>query len=140
MGALVSFGICVGLLALLSALGQGASGLLPLFGMVIMFSGLFVIIFLLLVAYDITQRVTQEGRVRKGLSSTHTEKAQIGMLYNYECRLCGYEWEWRSNTPRPVAIVRPELIARGAQKLEEDEKAAAAAAWWLEQQRKQQSK
>ena len=36
------------------------------------------------------------------------------------CSLCGYIWEERSGDVPPTVTVRPELIQRGAEKLEEE--------------------
>jgi hypothetical protein len=40
-------------------------------------------------------------------------------LYKYECKLCGYQWEWREGQPRPTVNVRPDLIEKGEQRLEQ---------------------
>lgn len=41
--------------------------------------------------------------------------------YDYTCDLCGYEWSRRADESLPPVTVRPDLIAKGAQKLEEEE-------------------
>jgi hypothetical protein len=51
--------------------------------------------------------------------STRMKKA--GEYHQFNCLLCGYRWEWREGEPWPEVQVRPELIARGTQKLEEEE-------------------
>lgn len=43
-------------------------------------------------------------------------------LYMYHCNLCGYDWQWREGQTRPKVKVKPDLIAKGAKKLEEEEK------------------
>lgn len=40
--------------------------------------------------------------------------------YTYLCHLCGYQWVWQSDQPWPQVNVRPDLIAKGEQKLEEE--------------------
>lgn len=57
-------------------------------------------------------------------------------LYHYTCDLCGYKWS--SNDSLPTGQVRPDLIAKGAQKIEEEEqqRQVAAAAFYLSQQQK----
>jgi rubredoxin len=55
-------------------------------------------------------------------------------VYHYRCYLCGYEWSRREDEPLPPVTVRPDLIAKGAQKLEEEERERRrrdeeAAAW-----------
>ena len=68
-------------------------------------------------------------------------KADKIIKYKHECLLCGYRWERREGEPPPEVHVRPDLIAKGAQRLEEEaaerrhqEEAAAHA--FLEQQRR----
>ncbi len=57
---------------------------------------------------------------------TWRKKKKITM-YKYECRLCGYKWTWRIDQPPPIAFgVRPDLIAKGEQKLKEAEDAQRA--------------
>ena len=46
--------------------------------------------------------------------------ARADTTYNYYCLLCGYRWSWRPGTPLPNVQVRPELIAKGEQKLAEE--------------------
>lgn len=43
-----------------------------------------------------------------------------GKLYHYYCYLCGYKWAWETGTPTPQVNVRPDLIAKGEQRLEEE--------------------
>jgi hypothetical protein len=39
-------------------------------------------------------------------------------VYSYLCDLCGYRWSWRKGAePWPDGHVRPDLIAKGEQKL-----------------------
>jgi hypothetical protein len=45
---------------------------------------------------------------------------EVAKEYSYKCHLCGYEWMWRSDKPKPRVTVRPDLIVKGAQKLEEE--------------------
>jgi hypothetical protein len=47
-------------------------------------------------------------------------KARSYNIYNYECKLCGYKWAWREGTPLPIINIRPDLIAQGEQRLEEE--------------------
>jgi rubredoxin len=65
------------------------------------------------------------------LSSKYHEVAKE---YSYECHLCGYQWTWRTDEPKSRVTVRPDLIVRGEQKLEEEERERRrrdeeAAAW-----------
>lgn len=63
----------------------------------------------------------------------------VGQIHKYTCYLCGYEWTWKTGDPLPQVNVRPDLIAKGEQRLEEERRRqaeAAAAAWWLQQQQK----
>ena len=57
-----------------------------------------------------------------------TNKKQVGDSYRFTCSLCGYTWDWSRGQPVPKAKVNSDLIAKGAQKLEQEE----------EQRRKQQ--
>ena len=41
--------------------------------------------------------------------------------HEYRCDLCGYQWHWKPGTPYPAVSVRPDLIAKGEQKLREEE-------------------
>jgi hypothetical protein len=59
---------------------------------------------------------------------------EVYQVYHYRCYLCGYEWSRREDEPLPPVTVRPDLIAKGAQKLEEEERERRrrdeeAAAW-----------
>ena len=47
-------------------------------------------------------------------------KPKDGSL-EYRCDLCGYQWQWKPGTPYPSIRVRPDLIAKGEQKLREEE-------------------
>jgi hypothetical protein len=70
---------------------------------------------------------------------TEIEKVEVGKSYDYYCQLCGYRWTWRTGEPQPRINLRPDLIAKGNQRLEEEEKKRledAAAAWWYQEQRK----
>ena len=63
-------------------------------------------------------------------------------IFSYTCELCGYKWSWTSGNSWPTVHVRPNLIASGAQKLEDEEKRRqheqemAAAAYFLSQQKR----
>jgi len=48
-------------------------------------------------------------------------KEKSGVLYNFSCQLCGYKWEWSTGQPEPEIHVRPDLIAKGEQRLREEE-------------------
>jgi len=57
-------------------------------------------------------------------------------VYHYYCLLCGYRW---TEPPKPEVTVRPDLIAAGNQRLEQEaakRKADEEAWWWYEQQKK----
>jgi hypothetical protein len=53
----------------------------------------------------------------------------VARLYRYLCHLCGYRWTWRTGTPYPPVTVRPDLIAKGEQKLQEEEAARRWRQW-----------
>jgi hypothetical protein len=48
-------------------------------------------------------------------------KEKVGDSYRFTCSLCGYNWDWSRGQPVPKAKVNPDLIAKGAQKLEQEE-------------------
>ena len=39
----------------------------------------------------------------------------------YKCDLCGYAWYWGPGHPLPSVNIRPDLIAKGEQRLREEE-------------------
>lgn len=41
-------------------------------------------------------------------------------LFKYHCNLCGYNWDWRVGEMLPEVHVRPDLISKGEQRLEEE--------------------
>ncbi|MDE3091271.1 MAG: hypothetical protein KGJ80_18035 [Chloroflexota bacterium] len=45
-------------------------------------------------------------------------------IHHYTCWLCGYKWDWEPGTPLPSVTVRPDLIAKGEQRLEEEQRLA----------------
>jgi hypothetical protein len=53
-----------------------------------------------------------------GLNRTWSEAGYE--VYHHRCYLCGYEWSRREDEPLPPVTVRPDLIAKGEQKLEEE--------------------
>lgn len=42
--------------------------------------------------------------------------------HRYGCDLCGYKWKWTPGDPLMPVNVRPDLIAKGAARLEEEER------------------
>lgn len=59
--------------------------------------------------------------------------------YKYSCLLCGYAWEWHEGEPWPEAHIRPDLIAKGEERLQAEaaeRRRQEEAAWLLQQQRK----
>jgi hypothetical protein len=81
------------------------------------------------------------GLIHYARESSYYKKVNKIIKYKHECLLCGYKWERREDEPLPEVHVRPDLIAKGAQRLEEEaterrrqEEAAAHA--FLEQQRR----
>ena len=55
------------------------------------------------------------------LSRLHKQQYhEVPKEYSYKCHLCGYQWTWRTDEPKPRVTVRPDLIVRGEQKLEEE--------------------
>lgn len=70
-----------------------------------------------------------------------TRKVQkVGKGFLHTCMLCGYKWWWNPGDPKPQVTVRPELIQKGAQRLEEEKekerKRQEIAAHYLHQHRK----
>jgi hypothetical protein len=68
------------------------------------------------------------------------KKSPLDGSHRYSCQLCGYNWIWKPGTPPPPINVQPDLIAKGAQKIEEDEKRRRDAEYWEEQQKKRDEK
>lgn len=67
------------------------------------------------------------------LLKTNTTKV-IGSAYDFSCLICGYRWEWREDQKWPEVHVRPDLIAKGEQRLSEEERKRqqdAAALYYL---------
>jgi hypothetical protein len=64
----------------------------------------------------------------------------VGTIYHYTCSLCGYKWPWRTGEPLPPVQIRPDLIAKGEERLEQErrqwEDAAAAHYLWQQQHKK----
>lgn len=60
-------------------------------------------------------------RVGRKFISAPISGPQVGTVYYYNCYLCGYNWSWTTGTPKPTVNVRPDLIGKGAQKLEQEE-------------------
>ncbi len=56
-----------------------------------------------------------------GMSQTVTVPTLV--KYDFKCEICGYNWTWRTDQPLPKVQVNPDLIAKGAQKLEEEAEA-----------------
>lgn len=55
----------------------------------------------------------------------------------HRCDLCGYIWRQLFDEPSPPVTIRPDLIAKGEQRLKEEEhQRYLQEAWWDEQQRK----
>lgn len=42
--------------------------------------------------------------------------------WNQHCILCDYQWKERPGDPKPVVQVRPDLIQKGAQRLQEEDR------------------
>ena len=40
----------------------------------------------------------------------------------YNCRFCKHTWTWKPGTPYPEVHVRPEVIAKGKKKMEEEQR------------------
>jgi len=61
----------------------------------------------------------------------------VGVRYRSSCQLCGYQWYWKLGDSRSEVNVRPDLIGKGAQKLEEERQQKELAAWfWLQKQQR----
>jgi rubredoxin len=72
--------------------------------------------FLLFIGYALWQGIAT-GQAR--------QRAYI--LYNYQCNLCGYKWEWKEGQPLPKVTVQPDLIAKGEKLLAEKQQQDMAA-------------
>lgn len=53
---------------------------------------------------------------------SNTNAKIIGKYYESHCLLCGYRWNWQEGQSMPKVIVNSDLIAKGAQRLEEEER------------------
>jgi hypothetical protein len=51
-----------------------------------------------------------------------TRTIVVGKSYTSTCLLCGYQWQWLEGQPRTDVNVKPDLIAMGAKRLEEEER------------------
>ncbi len=47
----------------------------------------------------------------------YLDRVPVNAVYRHHCELCGYEWVWRTGTPRPEIHVRPQLVMQGAERL-----------------------
>ena len=67
-----------------------------------------------------------------------TQRVMSGTIYHFTCDLCGYRWDWVEGTPLPEIHIRPDLIAKGEQRLAEERRRQEelAAFNYLQQQRK----
>jgi predicted RNA-binding Zn-ribbon protein involved in translation (DUF1610 family) len=74
------------------------------------------------------------GGYKVNPGASRRSHANSPLIFSYMCNLCGFAWAWQEGTPWPVSQVRPDLIQKGAKKLEEDAAAAAAAFYWQQQQ------
>ena len=54
------------------------------------------------------------------IPSAASMSRKIGTRYHYHCQLCGYRWKWKTGVLLPTVTIRPDLIARGEQRLEEE--------------------
>ena len=61
-----------------------------------------------------------------GLTDAAEDTKIEGWVEKYfnACYLCGYKWEWQVGTPEPSINVRPDLMAKGEQRLREEEESA----------------
>lgn len=48
------------------------------------------------------------------------KERRVGTRYHYYCQLCRYRWVWETGMLLPKVTLRPDLIAIGEQKLEEE--------------------
>lgn len=69
------------------------------------------------------------------LDEAHYRKADKIDKYFHTCQLCGYEWRRRADEPLPQVTEGPDLVAKGAQRLEEErqrwEKEYREAGMWM---------
>jgi len=94
-------------------------------------AGIPVIILIITAPFAVKQ--ASEGRLLTSKRNT------VGTNYSLYCQLCGYRWAWDNRTPYPTATIRPDLIAQGEQRLEEEQRKQqenAAALYYLTHQGK----
>lgn len=94
-----------GLGVILSVMSRDTNGVLAIAGFVLGF-----------IAAWVSDAISKQ-KVKQAIARAYN-------LYNYSCNLCGYRWEWRDGQPWPKVKVNPDLIAKGAQKLEEETREA----------------
>lgn len=101
-GCLFSFTLILfGLFFVYLSLGENPNWVLMAIGAILIGGGLYVFNLL---------------RIARG---DYVEQAK---KYSYHCYLCGYQWTWRTDEPLPKGNIRPDLITKGEQKLEEERK------------------
>ena len=56
-------------------------------------------------------------KLRKDSRSFQRSLKRGVTVHFYQCILCGYEWQWIEGEPLPQVTVRPDLIAKGEERL-----------------------
>jgi hypothetical protein len=112
-----------GWLAIFQAFGVLALVVLPIIGILLIWSiGLIILIIWLVLL--LIMMITVDGSSSKGPEPTIENPNRHITSYNNSCNLCGYAWTWRPGTPRLPVQHRPDLIQRGNALLEEQERLA----------------
>ena len=89
--------------------------------------GIFIVLPLLLLS-----KKGREQYYDQLIKGRRKEIKQETTIYHCTCNLCNYKWDWNIREPKPEAHIRPDLIAKGAQRNEE---ASAAYAYYQQTQR-----
>ena len=92
------------------------------------------LIVLLLMLFPRAAQQASEGK----LTTSKTRK--VGTMYHLYCQICGYKFDWDNRTPWPRVQTNPDLLAKGAARLEVEEaerrRQQEAALYYLSQQNK----
>jgi rubredoxin len=70
------------------------------------------------------------GYIYVGLTGGARKVDRLVTEHRYTCSLCGYAWEWSPGDPWPKVTVRPDLIAKGANRLRKEDQSNREAAHW----------
>lgn len=64
------------------------------------------------------------GLIFASMNAAYKRYSKNIKKYYYSCAICGYRWSRMENEPYPEVKIKPDLIAKGAQKLEEEAREA----------------